>query len=97
MRAPPAAVGDGAAGPEHGSRAQRAATDAERTAALRSLADQEGHASVDDLLEAVGYDAVVPAICTGCNYRDDWEPDAQGECPECGAEMASALVLAGLI
>lgn len=73
--------------------------DAVREAALARLVEEEGFASVDDLLEAVGMNAAVPAICTdpACGYSDLLEPDYEDACPECGAVMASALRLAEVI
>lgn len=69
-----------------------------RQAALEYLADGEGF-SVDELLEAVGLEASVPAICTNpdCYNVLLLEPDFEDPCPECGQVMASALRLADVI
>jgi hypothetical protein len=68
---------------------------------LRELAEIEGFASVEELLEACVHDSVSPGICTrdGCDYTAEVEPDqAEGWCEECRApSVKAALVLAGLI
>jgi hypothetical protein len=71
---------------------------------LGMLANVEGYASLDDLLEAAALDSVSPAICVNpdnpqCNYSCEMEPDQdRGWCEECSRNtMKSALVLAGII
>ena len=68
---------------------------------LEQLAEIEGFASIEELLEACVHDSVNPGICTreGCDYTCEVEPDqAQGWCEECKApSVQSALVLAELI
>jgi hypothetical protein len=68
---------------------------------LGELAEIEGFASVEELLEACVHDSVSPGICTrdGCDYTTEVEPDqTEGWCEECKApSVQSALVLAGLI
>ena len=68
---------------------------------LAQLAEIEGFATVEELLEAASYDSVSPGICTrdGCDYTCEVEPDqAEGWCEECRApSVKAALVLAGLI
>ena len=68
---------------------------------LGELAEIEGFASVEELLEACVHDSVSPGICTrdGCDYTAEVEPDQdRGWCEECKApSVKAALVLAGLI
>ena len=68
---------------------------------LERLAEIEGFASIEQLLEACAYDSVSPGICTrdGCDYTAEVEPDQdRGWCEECeSATVESALVLAGLV
>ena len=68
---------------------------------LEQLAEVEGFASVEELLEAASYDSVSPGICTrdGCDYTAEVEPDqTQGWCEECKApSVQAALILAELI
>jgi hypothetical protein len=72
-----------------------------RLAKLRTLVDAEGHASLDELLQATITDSVCPAICVtiGCDYTCEMEPDQdRGWCEACGTNtVQSALVLAALI
>ena len=74
---------------------------AARAAKLRTLAEIEGFAGIEDLLERFATDSVGPAICTnaGCDYTAELEPDArEGWCEACRTRtVASALVLAELI
>lgn len=71
-----------------------------RQAKLARLAAQEG-VHVEELLGAVVYDSVSPAICVNrdCDYSTEMEPDQDaGWCEACGTNsLQSALVLAGLI
>ncbi len=73
----------------------------DRQQKLITLAEIEGFATVEELLEAASYDSVSPAICInpGCAYTAEMEPDQDGgHCEECGTKsMQSALVLAELI
>lgn len=73
----------------------------DRQAKLRTLAEIEGFAEVQDLLEGASYDSVSPGICTreGCEYTAEVEPDQdRGHCEECGTgTVQGALVLAELI
>ncbi len=73
----------------------------ERRAKLGTLAEIEGFAEVQDLLEAASYDSVSPGICTNqsCDYTTEVEPDQrQGHCEECRTgTVQGALVLAGLV
>jgi hypothetical protein len=72
-----------------------------RKAKLMKLIEIEGHNTVEDMLEAVVFDSVSPAICTneGCNFTCDMEPDQDaGYCEEYHTNpMQAALVLAGII
>lgn len=72
-----------------------------RSNKLLKLAESEGFATADDLIEVRGHDSVVPGICTSehCDYTADVEPDQDsGWCENCGTgTVQSALVLAGLI
>ncbi|VUX46643.1 conserved hypothetical protein [Candidatus Defluviicoccus seviourii] len=74
---------------------------ATRLKKLRTLAESEGFASVDDMLAASICDSVVPAICTakGCDYTVEMEPDQdRGWCGACGRNsVVAAPVLAGII
>ena len=54
----------------------------------RQLAESEGFASVEELLEACVHDSVNPGICTreDCDYTCEVEPDQdRGWCEECKA------------
>jgi hypothetical protein len=72
-----------------------------RQTKLSRLARIEGFDDPMDLLESVGYDSVMPGMCTndGCTYYyDGLEPDGTADCPDCGTHsVESALLLAGLI
>lgn len=72
-----------------------------RSQKLRTLAEAEGYASVDALLEAAVMDSVSPGICIthSCNHTTEIEPDQdKGWCKACGTKtVQSALILAGLI
>ena len=76
-------------------------TAAERRAKLATLMEIEGYDSIEQLAEAVLFDAVSPAICMseGCDFTCEMEPDQDaGFCEECRTKsMQSALILAGLI
>lgn len=73
----------------------------DRERKLKTLAELEGFATVEELLEAASYDSVSPAICVnpGCEYTAEMEPDQDGgHCEECGTKtVQAALVLAKLI
>ena len=73
----------------------------ERTELLRKLADSEGFASVDALIEATVVDSASPGICAkaNCGGTIEVEPDQdRGWCPVCGSNtVMSALILAGII
>lgn len=73
----------------------------ERQAKLGTLAEIEGFAEVEELLEAASHDSVAPGICTreGCDYTAEVEPDQdRGWCEECRTgTVQAALVLAGLV
>ena len=75
-----------------------------RRAKLRRLAEAEGFASVDQLIEAAATDSVCPAICCNplrpeCDHTAEMEPDQDaGWCEEYQANtLVSVLVLSGLI
>ena len=65
---------------------------------LEQLAEIEGYDDTLELLEAVGFDSVVPGICQ-CGYSCEVEPDSSdGWCEECQTNtVKSALVLADII
>lgn len=68
--------------------------------ALRVLAEDQGHGTVMELLEACACDGVNPGICMACGeVSDSMEPDqTEGYCDGCGENRVQApLVLAGLI
>ena len=73
----------------------------EREAKLQRLAEIEGYADAEALVEAAAFDGVSPGICVGteCEYTCEVEPDqGAGYCEECRTPtVQSALVLAGLI
>ena len=73
----------------------------ERQAKLATLAESEGYADPDALIEAAVHDSVSPGICSrpGCSYTTEVEPDQRrGWCEACGTgTVQSALVLAALI
>lgn len=66
---------------------------------LNAICECEGYADVEEMLEAVGLDSVVPAVCLDCGYVEGMEPDQdRGWCPECNANtLRGALVLLGVI
>ena len=68
---------------------------------LKELADVEGFENEWDMLEEVGMDSVVPAICKNedCLMTGRVEPDQdRGWCEGCEQNtMVSCLVLAGVI
>jgi len=67
----------------------------------QQLAEIEGYADIYEMIEAVGFDSVMPGICTndGCDYTTRVEPDsATGWCEVCETNtVASPLRLMGLI
>jgi hypothetical protein len=73
----------------------------EKAKKLVRLCEIEGYKDPHDLLQAVGYDSVCPAICMteGCDYTAKMEPDQrEGCCEACGGNtVVSAMVLAGFI
>lgn len=71
----------------------------ERRLKLEKLAETEGFATVEHLLEAAVLDSVSPGICANCDYTTEVEPDQrEGYCESCGAgTVQSALILAGLV
>jgi hypothetical protein len=79
----------------------RVLDDALRTAKLAALIEIEGYDTTQELLEAVLFDSVSPAICLneGCAFTCEMEPDQDaGYCEECRTNtMVAAPVLAGLI
>lgn len=68
---------------------------------LDTLANIEGFDDAMDMLEEMGWDSVVPAICAnkGCDYTTGMEPDQdRGWCEECRTNsVQSCLILAGVI
>jgi len=68
---------------------------------LSELSNQYGYDDPSDMLEEVGLDSVVPAICMNpeCDYTTDMEPDqSRGWCEVCDTNtVKSALVLMGVI
>lgn len=68
---------------------------------LQTLLNVEGYGSLEELVEAVFFDSVCPAICMniGCDYTAEMEPDQdRGWCEACGmTSMKSALILAGFM
>lgn len=73
----------------------------EKAKKLMRLCRIEGYENAHDLVQAVAFDTVCPAICMteGCEYTAKMEPDQrEGYCESCrGNTMVSALVLAGFI
>ena len=65
---------------------------------LQTLAEIEGYEDWVQLIEAVGFDSVIPGICTnpGCEYCNRVEPDCdRGFCEECQTPtVKSAIELA---
>lgn len=68
---------------------------------LNTLANIEGFASVQDMLEHATFDSVASGICRNpcCDYSTEVEPDSDGGwCEECEANtVVSCLMLAGII
>ena len=79
----------------------RVLDDALRAAKLAALVAIEGYDTTEELLQAVVFDSVSPAICLneGCSYTCEMEPDQDaGYCEECRTNtMMAAPVLAGLV
>ena len=65
------------------------------------LVEQWGYDDVDELIEAVHIDSVVPAICMNpdCDYSTEYEPDCTAGWCECCNEgsCVSILILVGII
>jgi len=74
-------------------------TEAQKWLKLGMLAEINGFEDDQEMLDAVGYDSVVPAICTECDATYDWEPDCEDAlCEECDCTtVQSCLILAGII
>jgi hypothetical protein len=72
---------------------------ADRRAKLEQLAQIEGFATVEQMLQEAVLDGVSPGICVVCDYTTEVEPDQrQGWCENCGAGLvSSALILAGFV
>ena len=68
---------------------------------LDDLARESGYGGPTAMLEAEGFDSVVPAICMNddCDYTTGMEPDqTEGWCEVCETNtVMSCLVLAGVI
>ena len=68
---------------------------------LETLARSEGYADSMDMLEAQGFDSVVPGICRNpdCDYTVGVEHDTTDNwCEECEeGTVESCLILAGMI
>jgi len=68
---------------------------------LEKLAEIEGYEDVSEFLNEVGFESVVPGICTNpnCDYTTSVEPDQdKGHCENCRTKtVQSCLVLAGVI
>ena len=68
---------------------------------LALLAESEGLATIDELLELAARDVISPGICTneGCACTAEYEPDQdRGWCELCDEDtVASALILADRI
>ena len=64
-----------------------------------TIAEAEGFATIDDLLEAAVVDGVCPGICMICDWVSQVEPDQdRGWFEGCDSNaVKSALILAGLI
>ena len=74
-------------------------SESKRQARLTALAEAEGFASADAMLEASVIDSVAPAICIDCGLTTEMEPDQErGYCEGCGQNtVVSACILARLI
>jgi hypothetical protein len=68
---------------------------------LATLTESEGFKTPEAMLETLGYDTTVPAICMtpGCDYTTYMEPDQrEGWCESCNTgTVVSMLVLADII
>jgi len=66
---------------------------------IKELAEIEGFDSVDEMIEAVGLESVMPGICKtpDCDYVTEVEPDSRsGWCENCEKQtVVSALELYG--
>lgn len=63
---------------------------------MQRLAKIEGRDEMD-ILEEATFDSVAAAICEECDYTTELEPDGTCTCPECGGEVKSCLLWAGII
>lgn len=64
---------------------------------LEIAAEECGFDTIDEMLESMILDSVVPGICP-CGYITNVEPDGYGWCEECeNASCESIMLLAGII
>ena len=63
---------------------------------MERLAAIEGRDEME-ILEEATFDGACPAICEKCDYTDELEPDGTSTCPDCGGQVKSCLLWAGLI
>ncbi len=65
---------------------------------LSYVAEEVGFDTVEEMLAAATFDSVCPGVCLNCHtVVDTLEPDGQCVCDECGRQVKSILLIAGLI
>jgi hypothetical protein len=68
---------------------------------LNDLTSSEGYDSVDEMIEAIRTDSIVPGVCmnAGCHFTTGVAPDEDhGYCERCGTRtVKSALRLRGIV
>lgn len=63
---------------------------------MQRLAALEGRDELE-ILEEASFDSVALAICKDCDYTDELEPDGTMTCPDCGGQVKSCLLWAGIL
>jgi hypothetical protein len=64
---------------------------------LSYVAEEFGFDTVEEMLAATCFDVVSPAVCLRCKTTAELEPDGESVCEECGGQMRSVMLIAGLI
>jgi rRNA maturation endonuclease Nob1 len=74
----------------------------ERSAAnyrlLSYVASETGFGTVEEMLAEGSFNGICPGVCMRCKaIVESLEPDGYCECEECGSEVKSVLLLAGIV
>lgn len=65
---------------------------------LSYVAEECGFATVEEMLAAATFDSVCPGVCLNCHtVVESLEPDGECQCDECGRNVKSVLLIAGII